>query len=422
MCSLKRKEIANGVFFSSVFDDRFKTMRISVSINVPLKKETASTNALLCSLLVRSCEKYPDFTQLSKYLGKLYGAELSCNLSKNGDNQMLYLTVAGIDDRYAFDKESVSQELARLLCCVLFEPNIKDGSFVNDDIEQERRQLLEYIDSEYNDKRIYSLGQAISIMCADEVFGMKHYGTKEDVQSVTSEMLVNAWRELLQTAQFEIICVGNVDEKAVESIFTEKFSSINRQPVSTETKIVRAVDKVKEQTEKMDVAQSKLILGFRTDSAGNDDDVFASKLMSVILGGGATSKLFNNVREKLSLCYYCAARIYRSKGIMLIESGVETQNVQKAKEAILNEIEEIKKGNITDFEMDSAKLLINNSFNSSNDTVTGIEKWYQGQILSGDMMTPEQACDKFNAITKEEVVKAANKLKLDTVYVLASNE
>ena len=235
-------------------------------------------------------------------------------------------------------------------------------------------------------------------------------------------MLVNAWRELLETAQFEIICVGNVDDKAVEEIFTEKFSSINRQPVSTETKVVRTVDKVKEQTEKMDVAQSKLILGFRTDSAGNDDDVFASKLMSVILGGGATSKLFNNVREKLSLCYYCAARSYMSKGIMLVESGVETQNVQKAKDAILNEIEEIKKGNITDFEMDSAKLLINNSFNSSNDTVTGIEKWYQGQILSGDMMTPEQACEKFNSITKEEVVKAANKLMLDTVYVLASNE
>ena len=107
---------------------------------------------------------------------------------------------------------------------------------------------------------------------------------------------------------------------------------------------------------------------------------------------------------------------------MLVESGVETQNVQKAKNAILNEIEEIKKGNITDFEMDSAKLLINNSFNSSNDTVTGIEKWYQGQILSGDMMTVEQACEKFNSITKEEVVKAANKLRLDTVYVLASNE
>ena len=140
--------------------------------------------------------------------------------------------------------------------------------------------------------------------------------------------------------------------------------------------------------------------------------------MCSILGGTAHSKLFNNVREKQSLCYYCASRFFRLKGIMIIESGVETADIEKAKKAILNEVEEMKKGNITDFEIESAKLAVTNSFYGITDTVTGIVNWYSTQIMDASIDTPQEAADKINAVTKEQIISAANKLQLDTIFTL----
>ncbi|MBR1731448.1 MAG: insulinase family protein, partial [Ruminococcus sp.] len=382
--------------------------------------ETAAVNALLCYMLVRCCRKYPDFTTLSKKLGSLYGAELNGSVSKMGDMQCLNISVSGLDDRYAIGGESISEQLGELLCEVLFNPKAEDGEFDEDDMLQEKRQLLDMIDSEFNDKRTYASQRLIEIMCADELYGVSRCGTKEQIEVLTTADVYNAWQDMLKNAHFEFTFVGDSSpDKAVE-IINNSFKEINRTPIELSNDVVYTVFDENDFTEEMDVAQSKLEIGFRTSCAEPEKEATATRLMCAILGGTATSKLFTNVREKKSLCYYCMSRFYRLKGIMVIESGVETVNIEAAKSAILNEVEELKKGNITDFEIASAKLAIVNSFRSIVDTVTGIASWYSTQLMDASVDTPEQAAEKINAVTKDEIIEAANKLQLDTVYVLKS--
>ena len=418
MNSIKRNTIADGVFFNSIKDSRFKTMKISANIIVPLSKETASANALLCGVLSRSCKAYPDFTKLSKKLCSLYGANLNASVRKSGDRQILSISATGLDDRYAFAGESIAKELSMLLCSAIFEPNLNNNMFVESEVEQERRQLFDLIDSEYNDKRIYANGQLIKNMCANEVFGLKRYGTAEKIKEVTPSSLYDTWQNLLKTAIFEIMYIGDsTPDKAVE-VFTEAFSKVERKPVELTNEIVRSADEIKHVTEEMDLSQSKLVIGFRTDCAVPDKEVNATRLMCAILGGTANSKLFCNVREKQSLCYYCASRYDMQKGILSVDSGVEGENLEKAEKGILKEVADMKRGEITDFEIEATKMAVINSFNSSNDTVSGIESWYSSQLLNGEFKSIEELSEEINAITKEEIIKAAQKLTLDTVYVL----
>lgn len=418
---MKTLEIYEGVVFNSISVNRFKTMKLAVNIFQPLNAETAAVNALLCYMLVRCCKKYPDFTTLSKKLGSLYGAELNGSVSKMGDMQCLNISVSGLDDRYALDGECVSEQLGELLCEVLFNPKVENGCFDEADMLQEKRQLLDMIDSEFNDKRTYASQRLIEIMCADELYGVNRCGTKEQINALTTADVYNAWRDMLKNAHFEFTYVGGSNPQKAINIIDNPFKEISRTPIELSNDVVYTVPKENEVIEEMDVAQSKLEIGIRTACAEPEKEAVATRVMCAILGGTATSKLFTNVREKKSLCYYCLSRFYRLKGIMVIESGVETDNIEAAKSAILNEIEEMKKGNISEFEINSAKLAIVNSFRSIVDTVTGITSWYSTQLMDASVDTPEQAAAKINAVTKDEIIAAANKLQLDTVYVLKSN-
>lgn len=419
---LNRIEITDSVVFNSIKDSRFKTMRISAVAFMPLKAETASVNALLTKVLMISCEKYPDFTELSRKLSSLYGASLNATFSKVGDSQALCFTVAGIDDRYALDGDVVSKELSSLLCEIIFSPKLVNGVFDSSELEQGRRELIDIIDSEYNEKRIYAASRATSIMCENEAFGISRYGTKEGVNAVTPKSLFDAWQNMIKTAKFEIVYTGESDSLDVCDTFKKHFSAFGRKPSKLENVIVRCADNVKREKEEMELSQSKLIMGFRTDCAEPDSGVMATRLMSAVLGGTAHSKLFSNVREKLSLCYYCMSRYNRNKGILFVESGVESDNVEKAQSAILNEIKSIQNGDITDFELESAKLSVTNSFIESCDTASGIEYWYVSQMLDGKIYSADEACAAINNVTKQEVIDAAKRLTLDTVYTLIGTQ
>ena len=279
----------------------FKTMKISVNIVVPLSIETASENALVGGLLVRSCKKYPDFTVLSKKLSSLYGADLTSSLSKLGESQVLKISVSGLDDRYSLDDVSIAKELSELLCSVIFEPNVKDNAFIESELEQERRQLLDVIDSEFNEKRIYAMEQLIKHMCKDEVFGTKRYGTAEKIKAATAESLYRAWQNLLKTAKFEILYIGDSPADKAKEVFTKAFANIERNVAASSTDVVKNVSEEKHITEEMELSQSKLVMGFRTQISAGDDEAVAERLICAVLGGTASSKLFNKVRAKQSL-------------------------------------------------------------------------------------------------------------------------
>ncbi|MGN0453472.1 MAG: EF-P 5-aminopentanol modification-associated protein YfmF [Ruminococcus sp.] len=420
MNEIKVRELAEGVHFSSAYDSRFKTMRISATALLPLQKETASAFALLSQVLTRSCAEYPDFTELSRKLSSLYGASLEAGVRKMGEALALTFSVSGIDDRYALSGESISEELSEILCKVIFEPFLTDGSFDWGEVEQERRQLLDLADSEFNDKRAYANNRLLELMCENEAYSVRRYGSPESLKEVTLDDLFSAWQTLLKKAQFEIMYIGDSSPDTAERVFTEKFSSVSREPEPFSTEVIRRADDVREFEDKMEVSQAKLLLGFRTDCAASDGDVTAMRLMCAILGGSANSKFFKNIREKESLCYYCMSRYHRVKGIITVESGVEAENAEKTKNAVLRELKAMQTGDISDDEIAFAKLSVANDFISICDNVSGIQEWYLSQLCDGKLLSVSEAIADFNSVTKEQIVACANKLTLDTVYVLTT--
>lgn len=417
-----RTRLADNVYFNEINVDRFKTMRLTVLALLPLKKESASDFALLTQVLTRSTEEFPDFTALSKKLSSLYGASLSAGVRKIGEVLALTFSISGIDDRYALDAEVVSKELSELLLKVLFAPNFVNGVFESTEVEQERRQLIDLVDSEFNDKRVYANGRLMELMCKNEDYGIKRYGSREDILACTPESLKKAWETMLKKARFEVFYVGGASVKDAKAIFKEKFSSVERTPVELYTEIIPKAIEVNRYEETMDIAQAKMLMGFRTDCSARDEDAFAMRLMNVILGSGTRSKFFLNIREKQSLCYYCFSRYNRYKGILTVESGVESSNTQRTVDAVLHELSELQKGNFTDEDLRLAKLSVASDFLSVCDTVTGNEEWFVSQVTDPEFLSVEETTDKFNAVTKEDIIRVANKLTLDTVYILKGKE
>lgn len=416
-------EISNGVNFNVIKDERFKTGRISVNMFLPLDEETASKYALLPFVLTNSCRKHPDFTSLNQKLADLYGASLFSDINKIGDMQVLTVAVSFLDDKFVLNGENLSSQLTQLLCDIIFDPLLENGIFKAENVEQERRQLIELIDSEYNDKKVLAKNRCEQLMCKDEKFGISRLGNKKIVSELTSGDIFEAWETVLKTARIEIMVLGDLDEKSALDVFKNAFSKIKRENiVNCETQIIRTATEVKEQYDDMDIAQSKLVMGFRTNAALQDKEVMAVRVAVALFGATPQSKLFLNVREKLSLCYYCSAKYDRSKGIMLVQSGVEKKNLEKARTEILNQLDEIRKGNFTDGELEDTKRSLANSYRTIGDFLSGLENFYLSQAFDDEFLPPEQFIEKMYKISKEEVISAAKLITLDTVYALVGEE
>lgn len=422
MPGIERRSVCSGVNFRSIFDSRFKTMRMSVHFFLPLEKSTAAPNAILPFLLTRASRKYPDFTKLNEHLADLYGANLDADVGKLGDCQVLSVSASGIADRYSLQGENISGELSRLLCSILFDPPFVDGMFQKDGFEQEKRQLMEQIDSEYNDKRLYALRRCEETMCAGEPFGISRCGTKEEISALDLPELTKYWSRMLHEAHVEILVLGDCDPNPVFEDFSAAFSGIGRvaDPACV-TKTVASAEKETDLTEKMEVEQSKLVLGFRTSCAEPQEEVPAMKLMCSLYGGSPNSRLFWNVREKLSLCYYCSSSYNPLKGIMMVQSGVETKNIEKAKKEILAQLEDIRNGDFTDDELEAARLNLCNSYRTLSDSLEGMEAWYMLQSFTHPVRKPEEEADIVMTVTRAQIIQTAGRVTLDTVYCLEGN-
>ena len=420
MSEFVQRKICEGVTFGSITDDRFKIGRLSATLLVPLSRQTAAANALLSCVLTRSCRKYPDFTSLSRKLNSLYGAALYPSVRQMGDCQALTIAVSGLDDIYTLDGEAISAELADLLSSIIFDPNVNDGLFSEEDIEQERRQLIESIDSEYNDKRYYAIKRCIESMCSDELYSIGRFGSRQDVESLTNADVYSAWKRLLSEARVELTMLGSASpDKAYEG-FSEYFGDKPR--MITELVHMDIIPgEVKYVSENQELSQSKLVMGFRCNFDEDDRAALENSLMSAVLGGTPTSKLFINVREKQSLCYYCVSRVDNNKGILLIDSGVETENIEKTKDAVLEQLELLKKGDISDEELINAKLAVKNSLMSSLDSLAALQNFYIGGIMRKNQLTLARAAEFTDGIPKERIIELANKVQLDTVFTLKGN-
>ena len=415
------KEAIPGFRVCSYPTDRFKTGRLSVSLIVPLGKDAAA-NALIPYVLTRSCKEYPDYISLSKKLAELYGASLAPTVGKAGENQLLTIGMTMIDSRFSFDGADIIRDCAELLKKVIFEPNLEDGCFPKQDIEHEKRLMAERIESIKNDKRAYAMQRAIEEMCADEAYGIRSCGKAEEVKALTPEDVYNAYTHVLKTARVQLDVIGSADVGAIEKIFADALAAAGRDSVITaETELRTEAAEVRRVTEEQPVKQGKLVLGYRTGMTDPYKDYPALRVMTDIFGGSPNSRCFMNVREKQSLCYYCSARFRSQKGLIFVQSGIETENAEKVIAEVQKQLDGMCAGDVTQEDMDKSLKGLADGFGTVTDSPEDIDSWFMVQICDEIFETPSELIGRLKAVTREDVIAAAKTVKLDTVFLLSGN-
>lgn len=412
------KTIADGVQLCAVQTEQFKTCKLSLSMALPLSGDLAA-RAILPYLMRRSCQKYPDFTSLNGRLDALYGAVLGASVTKKGEAQMLHLTLSAVDDRFSLDGESVAGEAAELLLDLLFEPKLENGTFCAQDVEIEKRLLLERMRSEDDDKRVYARRRCVEVMCAGEAFGLNRFGTAQEIESLTPARVYAAWREVLETAAIRVVLVSSGTADAVEKRLSRRFGSMVRKVAPIHTQFVEKAGALKTERETQPLQQGTLVLGFRCGMQNKKDMDPAMTVMCDMFGGGTYSKLFTVVREQMSLCYYCGARLNRDKGVLYVSAGIETENEEKAKQAILGQLQDMQNGRFTKEIFETSLRSLCDTIRSYTDSPDLLCSWYDIQIFDGTAKSTSERIEELRQTRWEDIQKAARQITLDTVFMLA---
>ena len=421
---LSRTAISDGIYFTEVRSEKFKANRISVTLAAPLSEDTASQFAVLPFILRKGFRAYPDAAQFSRLLNSLYGASCDFDVRKAGDTQLLSLSIVAIDDKYAFSGENITAEVSKILCSLLLDPVIEGGAFSEKTFETEKQALIDTIKAELNDKVSLAKSRCAEVMYEGHSAAISRYGSLECAENLDRRDVFDAYNLLLKKARIEIIFTGCGDSAAAKEIFTSSFlsSSEREKPYEITSEIKRKSQDITKKTEEFNITQGKLSLGFTCDTATNDDGEAAMNVMTVILGGAPFSKLFLNVREKLSLCYYCSAAYDHFKGAIFVNSGIETENREKAQAEILAQLEAIQNGDVSDEDIENARKLYTNIYTGISDSIGKIEGFLLPRLISDNETTPEKELEKLLAVSKEDIIEAAQKVSLDTIYFMSPKE
>ena len=411
----KKISIKNGINLYYIPTKKFKTTAFSIYIHRPLTREECTLNALLSMVIRRGCPMFPESKELSRHLDNLYGVSFSTTVRKKAERQIICANFQFINEKFLEEKSNILDGVLNLAKDAI----LGQTSFDEEYLKQEKENLKLQILSIINDKRQYASKKCIEIMCQDEPYGISKSGYIEDLDSITSSSLYEHYKNTVLKSPVDIFINGDVDINYVTGKIKEIFESIEvTENIPAPSDVKKSVAEVKNVTEEQQIVQGKLSIGFRTNVFATDDEYPALMMYNSILGCGIFSKLFNNVREKLSLCYYASSSIDHLKGIMTINSGIEVANFQKAYDEIFVQMDDIKNGNISDMEMSAAVLGTVNSINSISDNPFALDDYYLGKIIAGNLMGLDELADKIKSVTKEQIMNVSKKIELDTVFFL----
>ena len=419
MKNLKTLEIGKNVKLTLIPESKFKTNLISVYIQRKLDRNEVTKNALLPGILKSGCNKYKTLGQLTDREEELYGSYLHAGASKRGESQVLGFSILSVNEKYLDEK--ILGQCIEFLNEIINNPLVIDGGFNEEYLNIEKEILKDSIMSIINDKGNYAMKRTNEIMFEGEPYSINGKGYIEDLDTIDRVGLYEHYKEVLKTSPIEIIIEGEFEETEVVELIKEKFQFDRGNIIDIpKEEYYKEVDKVKEVKETMDIAQGKLVMGYRCNVDYLDEEKYYSLLLgSRILGGGADSKLFINVREKESLCYTIYSTIQKSKSTMMVCSGIEAQNYEKTVNLVKEQVQKLKDGDITESEISNAKIAFINSLNSLNDEIGRISDFYFSQSISKNKSDLDQIKNMINKSTKEDIVEAVKNIELDTIYFLS---
>lgn len=418
---IENRSICEGVSLTVLPTERFKSNLMVVKLSVPLKAETATHYSLLTNVLSRCCEEFPTLKSFNIALEELYAADLDAYVAKSGEVQNVCFKLSCIENAYTYDGADVLAGAMRLLGCMIFKPLLEDGVFPYYVVESEKKNLREEIESLKEDKARYALNRCIRAMCAKEAYSVSAVGETEVLEGINGKALKALYDELLKTAPVSIYFVGNTDAGTVAEYCKRYLPFAPRENMLYKTEVKAACGTVRRVTEQASAVQSKLCMAFRTPvtiDAGN----YAAMLMACDILGSPSGKLFANVREKLGLCYYCTPMLDGVKGILTISAGIDACDREKAEDAILQQIDDLKNGVISEGEIASAKAAALTAYKEIYDSPGAMIGWYSTRKGLGLSITPEEMAKKIELVNENDIAAAARTLTADTFYMLLGKE
>lgn len=417
----KQIEIKKGIKLHTIKTEKFKTNLIAIMLTTKLNRENVTKNALIPAVLRRGTKNLTTQEEINKKLEEMYGASLDCGLDKTGDNQVLKFYIETVNDEFLpQEAENMLKISLEKIFEFVFNPYLENGCFKKEYVEQEEKNIKQIIEGKIDNKARYSLDRCIEEMYKEQPYGLYKYGYVEDIKDINEKNLYEYYQRLVNECKIDIFVSGIIDEKT-ENIIKNNENIIklkDREPQYNEPEIIaKRTEKENDVQESMDVTQGKLIIGMDLDI--DDDNLrFDVMIYNSIFGGSANSKLFQNVREKASLAYTASSSYYRFKNNIFINCGIEIKNYDKALEIIKQQIEDMKKGDFTDEEVENAKKGIIASIKTIDDEQDTEITYFFSQELSKSKCNIEQYMQRISEVTKDKVVDVANKVSINTVYFL----
>jgi len=414
-----KKVLENGINVYLLPTDKFKTTNINVFIHQNLEEDLVTKTAFLPFILRRGSFKFPTTQQLMLHLDNLYGASFGIDVLKKGERHILQFRLDLVNSNFLPDNINLLKEGLDVLKEMILNPLTENGGFKREYFEQEKKVLKRHIQSLFDNKMQYAIERCFQEMCKEERFSLYKYGRLEDINDLDPSELYMYYKDMLSRNPIDIYVIGKLDEKQTYRLIQEKFGFERRSGEEIKpTLIDKDVEKVREVVEKHEVSQGKISLGLRTYTTYKDDDYYALLMASGVLGGGPHSKLFQNVREKASLAYYIFSKVEKFKGLMIISSGIEFKNYSKALDIIKKQLEDIKRGSITNQELEGTRKSIINSLKETADNPSALIGFYQDGAIVDKHETIEDFIEKISNVGVSDIRRASEKITLDTIYFL----
>lgn len=419
---MERKKIAPGVYITTLDAEKFNRCRITIHLRFPAKRESATDAAVLPLVLERGYAGCPDMTALSRKLARLYGADLGVDISSAGVDRVLTVDICGIKDRFALMDENLTEEYAAIVFGIIFEPYLVNGLFDSEAVRIEKEALALRLDAEFNNKRLYCVRQARRKFYGSSPAGIELGGYRSDLPNVTPASLKAEYDRILSLSSIDVMVQG-ADAARVEELLLAKLENVSRSPRPFAPAMAMPVIEPQHFAEEIPgLTQAKLCMLFTRGTAEDLPSISVMRMAMSLFGGSTTSRLFRNVREKQSLCYYCGASALRATGVMMVDSGVEPGGEERAERAILKELEALRTGPITEDEMEDCRRSLLSSMDSLGDSLGGLESWYYGQILRDEPLAPpEYGKVLTQAVTVDEVREVLQSYHYSVCYALTAD-
>ncbi len=415
------KNIKDGVKLHIINNNKFKTNLLAIFLTTPITREYVTYDAVLSSVLRRGSKNMPTQEEISKELENMYGAGFDCGLDKTGDNHILKFYLETINDSFIPQKdENMLRKGAEKLLEIVFNPLVENGKFKEEYVNQEKETIKQLIEGKVDNKARYALDRCIEEMYKNEPYGLYKFGYVEDLNNINASNLYEYYNKLKSECKIDIFVSGECSDD-IENIISQneniknldprKANFINSQLQKKETKEENVI------TESLEVTQGKLILGLDVDI--NDDELkYDALVYNAILGGTASSKLFQNVREKASLAYTASSSYLRHKNNIFINCGIEIKNYEKALEIIREQLQDMKDGKFTEEDIENAKKNIISTIKNIKDEQDTEIVYFFGQELTDKKVSLDEYIEKIDKVSKEDVVKIANSVNINTIYFL----